>query len=353
VLALDHSIFSLQAAGGISKWWLMHTLCMEKQYGPAIFHLGPYSNRNIHLAEIPSSGLPASSAKLPVLWPWRPVSVPANTRVFHSSYLRTCSDYRKVAAVFTFHDDFWLGGPSMKSRLKKACVARCLSQSRLVHCVSNYSKSLLLERFPSLPGDRVRVVYHGVAPPGELHPVAVAERIAGNYVLWVGNRHLYKNGSIALAAAAKLPNVHLICVGGEPLSADELTTIRDLDLAPRFHHLQGITTKQLDWLYANALALWYPSLLEGFGLPVIEAAARGCPVLAAAGHAVEEIGRGWPLLTARPTAEWLAGETARLGDDHSMRRRLTSEGIELARHYTWERYTEEMTAVYAELRAIA
>jgi len=349
MLALDHAIFSLQAAGGISKWWLMHTLCMAERFGPSVLHLGPYSNHNVLLGEVRAGRMPVSRGKLSWFWPWRPVHLPETARVFHSSYLRTCQRGSNVASVFTFHDDVWLNDNSLTSRLKRSCVERCLRRARIVHCVSSFSKSRLLRRFPWVPEERIRVVYHGVTPPGNSSG-KIETSVAGQFVLWVGNRHHYKNGGIAFEAAARLPDTRLVCVGGEPLSADEHGTIERLGLTPRFHHFPEAPTGMLNWLYANATALWYPSLIEGFGLPVIEAAARGCPVLGASGHAVEEIGRGWPILTAQPSGEWLAAMTELLRHDPTLRARLASEGIGLARQYTWERYTSEMAGLYAEAR---
>lgn len=350
MIALDHSIFSLQASGGISRWWLMHSLSMTRKYGHDVHHIGPYANRNIHLEEAPRNCLPAAAGRLPLHWLWAPATVPEGARIFHSSYLRVCRDDPRVAMVFTFHDDFWLSGRSWKCQIKKACIVRCLKRARIIHCVSAFSKARLMQRFPSTPEHRIRVVHHGVTPPAG-PPNAAMLPVSGDIALWVGNRHLYKNGPLAFEAAALSAGLQLVCVGGEPLSPTEQARIRELGLGERFHHYPRASGAELSWLYSRAVALWYPSLLEGFGLPVIEAAAHGCPVLATAGHAVEEIGKGWPILANHPTAQWLASETETLRRDRTLRARLASQGVELARSYTWTRYAAEMADIYAEAEA--
>ena len=350
MLVLDHCIFSLQTAGGISSWWAEHTRLACQRYGDRVCHKGLYANNNLYLkaeeivpAEQPRAG------RLPLLWPFQPVDLPPQATVFHSSYLRFCNRRANAATVFTFHDDIWLSHRSPAAMLKANRTANCLAKATLIHCISSFSKRVLLERYPWVPESRIRVVYHGFSPAPPANPINQISRLSGPYALWVGNRHFYKNGFITIGALGKLPGINLVLVGGEPLSAKERNEIARLKLHDRIHSLTRVSSSELTWLYQNAVALWYTSLNEGFGMPVIEAAAQRCPVLASAGHSVEEIGRGWPIVSANPTSSWLAKETERLLSSETLRKKLGDEGPALARYYSWDRYSDGITSVYEEL----
>lgn len=349
MLALDHCIFSLQAAGGISNWWAAHTRLMAQRYGDRLFHTGLYANSNIYLGGQGIMPDGQSNERLPLLWPFRPVSVPPQVTVFHSSYLRSCDSRASTATVFTFHDDTWLSHLSPMAILKANRVESCLARAALVHCISNFSKQRLLRRYPWISESRIRVVYHGFACRTEATPVKQVANLEGPYVLWVGNRHSYKNGFIAIAALAKLPEVNLVLAGGEPVSAKERNEISRFKLQDRVHVVSRVNSSELTWLYQNAVALWYTSLNEGFGMPVIEAAAQSCPVLACSGHAVEEIGGGWPILSPSPDSHWLAKETERLVSSEALRSKIAGEGVAIAQQYSWERYRDGITSMYEEL----
>jgi mannosyltransferase len=346
MLVLDHCIFALQEAGGISRWWFDHTKCMSQRFQGRIAHVGLHQNRNVHLK---NGGFLAVDpmGKLPALWPLRSVFVPLDAQVFHSSYFRRCAPRPGLATVFTFYDDAGLT-LSAAGVLKYGFVGACLRAASLVHCISEFSKTALLRRYPWFPESRARIVHLNFSTNAEAVPATQVSGLGDPYALWVGKRFGYKNGFISFAALAKSPPLHLILVGGETPSPREREEIRRLKLEDRVHFLGSLPGPELNWLYRNAVTLWYPSLMEGFGMPVIEAAAQGCPVLACAGHAVEEIGRGWPLLSARPDSTWLADQSLRLLSDATLMSRLRSEGPALASQYSLTRYTEAMASLYEE-----
>jgi mannosyltransferase len=217
----------------------------------------------------------------------------------------------------------------------------------LVHCVSKESARQLLTLFPTISESRIRIVYHGVKPCA---PVAVdsLKLRTGGFVLWVGKRWGYKNGSIAYSALRLLPDVDLVFVGGEAPSDFERTLAVRLGIADRVHYVGFVSTSELAWAYTHSIALWYMSVVEGFGLPVVEAAAYGCPAITASNDAVREVAGGWALMTDRPNPEWLAATTMRVAG-RGARQEIGQRGRALASKFSWEANSQQMLQIYSEL----
>lgn len=119
-----------------------------------------------------------------------------------------------------------------------------------------------------------------LAPPGN------------SYILFVGDRFGYKNFDLFLKAAAPLLikySLKLICAGGGAFKADEIELIDKLHITGLISQ-RSVGDTELAKLYKNAVAFIYPSLYEGFGLPVLEAFANGCPLIVSNTSSLPEVG---------------------------------------------------------------
>jgi len=121
-------------------------------------------------------------------------------------------------------------------------------------------------------------------------------------------------------------------------------------LRGRVDFLGYVPEERLPDLYAHALATVYPSLYEGFGLPVVESMACGTPVLTSRSSSLAEIGGEGAALLADPSDEKaLADGLVALATDDALRKRLRARGLERARDFSWERTGRETAAVYQEV----
>src|SRR5262249_9161335 len=123
-------------------------------------------------------------------------------------------------------------------------------------------------------------------------PARGIPEVSGPFVLWVGERHSYKNwaGTMeALSRSSRARSLAVLCGGGGPRLAGEREQLRRLGLEGRAVQ-RGLSEPELRWAYENAVALIYTSLWEGFGLPILEALALGCPVLASCRASLPEVG---------------------------------------------------------------
>ena len=222
---------------------------------------------------------------------------------------------------------------------------------RLLIAVSESTKSDLVALYHVDP-DRIRVVPLG---GGETvaRAVAPASRLAeldleGSFVLQVGRIETRKNQAAALAAVERLEGVTLAVAGPERDSA----LAARLRASPRCRVLGRVDQPTLELLYERAAAVVVPSLHEGFGLPVLEAMARGKVVVAAAGSSLPEVGGDAALYVDDPSDSAAIAKTlATALTDEGVRARLSHAARERAVSFTWDRCAAGVVAVIRELVA--
>ena len=222
-------------------------------------------------------------------------------------------------------------------------AARC----KLLVAVSETTKADLVEKYGVAP-ERIRVVPLGIAPP-EVEPAPTA-RLAelglnGSFVLQVGRVEARKNQAAALAAVERLDGVTLVVAGPE----------RDKALSERLRNsthcrvLGTVDQPLLELLYRRADAIVVPSLYEGFGLPVLEAMARGKVVVAALSSSLPEVG-GEGALYFHDAAD--ADQVARVLEvalgDKRLRTKLVRAAKSRAAKFTWDRAAAGIAAVIRE-----
>jgi glycosyltransferase involved in cell wall biosynthesis len=204
-------------------------------------------------------------------------------------HLITCHDLlavRSALGEFPQQRTRWSG------RRLQAMILRGLRRARLVACVSQSTRDDVV-RLAHLGEDRLALVPNGLNHPYVPQADTVVDTVLtraglprGRYLLHVGGNHWYKHrpGALRIAAAlARQPgftDLHLAMVGEE--FDDHLHQVAaETALGDRLHVLTQVDNDTLAALYSGALALVFPSLHEGFGWPVIEAQACGCPAFIA------------------------------------------------------------------------
>ena len=227
--------------------------------------------------------------------------------------------------------------------------AMALAADRIV-AISAATKADLL-RFTAVPAGRIQVIHLGVGDgmrwrPADARPPGLPDR----FLLFVGKRGGYKNfAGVAPALAAVLgdrPDLHLVCVGGGPLAPAELAPFGPA--ADRVLQLQA-DDATLAWCYAHAAAFLFPSLYEGFGLPILEAFINRCPTVLALRSCFPEIGGEAALYFDPDRPDRLVDQLGRLIGDQAARQRLGDAGALRARDFTWAKTAAAHAALYREL----
>ena len=242
-----------------------------------------------------------------------------------------------VPFVVTVHDLAVLKHPELFNRWTRRysalVVPRVVRAAARVIAVSEFTRREVVETL-RVPEDRVRVVRNAVDPI--FTPEGPSAQ--GEFVLAVGTLEPRKNLARVVQAARRV-GVELRVVGALGWG--------DVDIAADgVRWLGDVPDGELAELYRGALCFVYPSLYEGFGLPVLEAMACGAPVVTAAGGALEELADGAAVLVDPLDPAAIADGLARAD---ARRDELRRRGIERAQQFTWDAAAEATAAVYREV----
>ncbi len=268
--------------------------------------------------------------------------------VFHALNQRV--DKRPARRVVsTFHDLFVMTGEysTREFRARFTEQARqAAERSDLIIAVSQFTANQVSNLLKVEP-HRIRVVPHGVAMPSEQ-----AGRQRGKIVLFVGALQRRKNLKRLVDAFEVLPKPWRLVLAGTPtgFKAEEvLQRIEASGCRDRIDVTGYVSRERLHDLYASASIFAFPSLDEGFGIPVLEAMAWGVPVVASNGSAIHELAQGAALLVNPEDVSHIANGLKQLADRQDLRDQLIQAGKKRAAKFTWENTVRETYKVYREL----
>lgn len=268
--------------------------------------------------------------------------------------------------VVTVHDVIPLVLPetfTLRHRLVvRTALARIRRAADLAIVPSRVVKDDVVRRL-GLPDDRVMVTPEGCearfrpAPAEAVDAAAARYRLPPRYVLAVGTLEPRKNLGALLHAFARLrrrgsvdPELHLVLAGARGwLDAPIFRTVRSLGLEQAVRFPGFIDDDDLPAVYSGAALFVFPSLYEGFGLPLLEAMACGVPVVTSNVASMPEVAGGAALLVDPRDVDGLAAAVAQGLRDEPMRARLRAAGIARARRFSWETAARRTLDAYASL----
>lgn len=287
----------------------------------------------------------------PELW-FEQVTLPRRLRSRHAALIHSPDSFlplrRPCPGIVTIHDlafEEIAGEMTGRTRWKyRTFVARAARSAERVICPSRFTADDVITRYGVAPG-RIRVVPEAPALPGGSLPAP-----EGPYLLAVGDLRPKKNLARLVCAFIALRREglgHRLVLAGADLGTGE--ALLSLAGGEPVELAGFVADDRLDALIRGADALVVPSVYEGFGLVVLDAMARGCPVVLARAGALPE--------TAGPAAAYfdpgedadLAAALRRVVGDPVERERLAALGVERAAEFSWERAASETAAVYEEL----
>lgn len=307
----------------------------------------------------PAPGVRVVEGGWPVRAAWMELTVPSALRQAHTDVAHftnyTAPLRLDVPYLVTVHDMSLALLPwcyTWKMRLiVPRVLPRVVRRARLVLTPSRATRDDVIRLLRVDPA-RVRVIPHA-APRGFDPAGAAPDAAAPPYFLFVGNLEPRKNLARTLRAFARvarsLPDHRFVIAGAAGWKyEDVLQEAARPDLAGRVELRGYVDERELPALYRNAVAFVYPSLYEGFGMPVIEAMACGTPVLTSNVAALPELADGAAVLVDPLDEKALADAMHALATDAGLRERLRRQGPARAAEYSWERTCDLTLDAYRE-----
>ncbi len=265
--------------------------------------------------------------------------------------------------IITVHDLFFMDSPASSGKEAGEVFFRraagFFQRSDGIITFSSFTRDQLATRFDVRP-EKVRVIPHGVdrsffedVPSAELEAFRAAHGLPPSFLLFVGAQEPRKNLP-RLIEALKIVHIHgdrvPLVLAGPP--GGDTETIRAaaarLGLEPSLTMTGYLPAQDLPKIYRLATALVFPSLCEGFGLPIVEAMAAGLPVVAALNSAIPEVGADAALYFPAEDPEALAGKIRLVLENPGFRQELAVRGRKRAGDFSWERSAAETLKFYVE-----
>ncbi len=253
--------------------------------------------------------------------------------------------------VSTFHDLFVMTGDYSSAAFRERFTLQArqaAKNSDLIIAVSEFTAGQVASLLHVEPS-RLRVVPHGVEPPP-----ANSQLRREKLILFVGALQVRKNISRLVEAFEAMPRGEdwRLVFAGAPTgfgAAAILQRVEASSCRERMEITGYLSRPDLERLYARASIFAFPSLDEGFGLPVLEAMARGIPVVTSNRSALPEVAGSAALLVDPENVEHIAHALSRLAGDLELRKDLISLGFARASTYPWKSAVDATYAIYREL----
>ena len=362
-ILIDYQIFSQQAYGGVSRYfseiaWRINRIngCSVRIFCP--LYINKYLNsldrsivRGLFISRLPNTG------RMRML---------VNALLFHL-YNHTCNDFdiihetqfysrpvRNKISVITVYDMIHEFLPAFFNINDKTShfKARSIKRSDCIICISNNTKKDLLEIIDVDPS-KVFVTHLGVSRL----PMPVSKQgiqfTSTPFLLYVGKRGGYKNFGNFLKAFSESKNLRnnfkIVCFGGGGFNKDEMKLINSHGLDEnRVVQISG-DDRFLSCLYRNASAFVYPSLYEGFGIPVLEAMSCDCPVICSnTGSLPEIVGNAGEFFDPNDL-EYIISSLEQVLFSEARSKELISLGRKRCQLFSWEKCAQETKDIYMNL----
>jgi len=367
-VVVDGVIYQLQLHGGISRVFseIFPRMCsIDDSLRIRILTQGLLKQSLPEHAHIASCSIPYINHYPYPKRLWKPIISTANKlmyrlktgsgkdKIWHSTYY-TIPEKWAGYSVATVHDMVFelfpqfYSGPNFDLFRQRKHLS--VQRADAVICVSNTTRQDVLQ-FYELDGEKVYVVPNACSNVfGRLDSTKLSRtsRIKQPFLLYIGNRARYKNFDVLARAYSLWPrrkDVALVLVGGRPISESEQQLMEELAIAKQVKLLRDIDDETLCCLYNRALAFVHPSIHEGFGIPLLEAMACGCPIVASRIPSTVEVAGDCPVYFEPGKADdLLRAFDAALSEGRDSER--VQVGLRKARSYSWDKTAAQTLEVY-------
>jgi glycosyltransferase involved in cell wall biosynthesis len=370
----DYQIFEMQKYGGISRYFIelmrnFHQNC-EINYELSLAHSNNYfinqnklSKEKLHLVktektltssaykfigQMKESNLELTKKKL----------LKQDFDVFHPTYYNPY--FLKYIGtkpfVLTIHDMIHEIFPEYYSLNDKTILWKKMlaeKANRIIAVSENTKKDIM--NLLEISSNKIDVIYHGVSMAENangLKNIVNNWQLPSKYILFVGARERYKNFYFFIKSLCpflqKNKDIFVICAGGGAFSVAEMNFLNSLNIGSRVMQ-QNVNDEDLTILYKNAITFVFPSLYEGFGMPMLESFACGCPVIASRVSSLPEIGEDAAIYFDPKDAKYMRDSIEKVIDDEQLRENMRLKGYKRLKNFSWRKTSMETKNFYQYL----
>jgi glycosyltransferase involved in cell wall biosynthesis len=221
-----------------------------------------------------------------------------------------------------------------------------IEKATRIIAVSESTKRDVIKIYPHIDNSKIDVVYHGCSIKQVYKEI---DYLNVNYILFVGVRDNYKNFTFLVTSIAEFlinnRDLFLICAGGGAFNTIENELICKFGLENQVFQ-RSFQEDELATFYKEAKCLVFPSLYEGFGIPVLESMTCGCPVVLARHSSFPEVAGNAGVYFELNNSKDLSDKIEMLVQDESLRKEYSQKGLEQVKKFSWQKAADECLIIY-------
>lgn len=361
-ILFDHQIFSWQRYGGISRYFyeIMRNLSTQITIKNTTFFSDNHyiKNNSIikHHSIIPQSDFEwkkqiySKVNKLNSILSLKTLKYDILHPTYYDPYFLKFIDDKPY--VLTVHDLIHEKYPILFSRddITIKQKREVIFNATKIIAVSENTKKDIID-FYNLPSNKIEVIYHGFELKVNDKPNLLNLKLPGRYVLFVGERTRYKNFdnfATALSIIMRKDKFLYIVCAGIPFTIDEKNLLKNLKIIDRtLQYL--VNDSELVFLYKNALAFIYPSLYEGFGIPILESFSNDCPVILSNASAFPEVADDSGVYFNPLDNDSIYEAISSVIYNEEVRKKLMEKGRKRLQQFSWELAAKKTEEVYKSI----
>jgi len=358
----DHQIFASQIYGGISRYFYELLQNFESDDGMGCEVSLKYSN-NYYLKELDNLPYKTFFERRSFKGKHRLLNIlnkkvskeyvsKGDYDIFHPTYYEPyfLDFLNGKPFVLTIHDMIHEIFPEIfplkdKTSERKKLLAQ--KSSKIIAVSENTKRDII--KILGIDKGKIEVIYHANSLKINKDVKIMNIKIPEKYILFIGSRRGYKNFDLFIDAVSSLINedneLNIVCAGGRDFNKIEIEKFRSLKIRDKLFYYSG-SDSILACLYQKAIAFVFPSLYEGFGIPVLESFACGCPAIVSNTSSLPEVAEGAAIYFDPTDKLSILNSIQKVIYNDKLRKQLINKGIERVKEFTWEKTAKKTKKLY-------
>ena len=361
----DHQIFSNQVCGGISRYFF-ELLKKFKNDDEMEYELSLKYSNNYYLKDLNNLSYKTFLEDFSFRGKYRLLNI-LNEKVskkyiskgeydiFHPTYydpyfLNFLNNKPFVLTIYDMIHEIYPKVFSLKNKIPERKKLLAQKATKVIAISENTKRDIL--KFLGIGENRIEVIYLGNSFNINKDDKTINIMTPEKYILFVGSRRGYKNFELFIEAISSLLDddvkLNVVCAGGGKFNDTEIEKLKNLKIKDKVFYYSG-SDSVLAYLYQKAVTFVFPSFYEGFGIPILESFACGCPVICSRTSSLPEVA-GDAAIYFDPTDKFsISRSIQKVIYDNNLRNQLIYKGYQRVKEFTWEKTAKKTKILYEDI----